>query len=454
MAKKILVIGAGPGGYPAALRARELGAEVVLAEKSLVGGTCLNCGCIPSKSFIDSAHRLYAASQLGMILDGDIPSRVQAALSWEKVQFRRKTALDKLRFGLRRLIESKGIRLVEGTASFISQNEAEIKTASGALRENFDAAIIAAGTSPFYPKPFDAHKSVLLDNENVFSLQSRPQSVILIGGGVIGLEFGCIFHALCAEVHIVEMLPALLPGEDEAVSRALAASFEKRGIKLHLGVTAAALSVENGMKTVTLSSGVQLQAREVMAAVGRVAELSSLGLDKIGVPWDRRGIKVDGRLRAAGKGNIYAVGDVNGLLLLAHAASAQGELAAENIMGEGGDYDGSLTPRCVYSWPEAASIGISRAEAEKRGIAARSGRAFFAASGRAMTQDETEGFVQIASETGTGRILGAQIVGFGAGELIHIIAVAMRAGLRVKELAALTFGHPSMSETIREAALR
>ncbi|MDD2774116.1 MAG: dihydrolipoyl dehydrogenase [Elusimicrobiales bacterium] len=456
-AKKILIIGGGPGGYPAALHARELGAEVALAEKSLIGGVCLNWGCIPSKSFLDAAHRFHTVSTLGALLDDsakDALSGVLAGISWEKIQSRRKGLLDKLRSGLRRTIESKGIRIVEGTASFISDNEAEIKTAAGAVRETFDAAIIAAGTAAFYPPPFDAHKDKLLDNVSVFSLERKPKSVVIIGGGVIGLEFGCFFNALGCEVSIVEMQPALLPGEDEAVSRALAQSFEKRGVKLHLGKTAKSVSFDGGMKTVALSDGTALTAEEVLVAVGRVAELSALNLDKIGVSWDRKGIKVDDRLRVSGKSNIYAVGDVNGLMQLAHAATAQGETAAANIMGADEAYDNSAIPRCVYAWPEAASIGLNKAQAEKAGLTPKTHRAFFLGSGRALTQNETEGFVQAVSDADTGRLLGAQIVGAGASELIHIFAVALSAKMTAAQLRRVIFGHPTMSETIHDALAR
>ena len=455
--KKVLVIGAGPGGYPAALRARELGAEVVLAEKSLLGGVCLNWGCIPSKSFLDAAHRFHTVSSIGALLSDearDLPAAMLAAASWEKIQSRRKGVLDKLRFGVRRLLESKGVRIIEGMASFVSDTEAEIRTADGVLRETFDSAIIAAGTEAFYPKPFDTQKDVLLDNISVFSLEQKPKSVILVGGGVIGLEFACFFNALGVEVSIVEMLPALLPGEDETVARALQSSFEKRGVKLFLGKTATGLTVDGTMKTVTLSDGSELKAEEVMVAVGRVANLSALGMDKIGVAWDRRGVKVDGLLRVQGKENIYAVGDVNGLMLLAHAATAQGETAAENIMGAKEIYDNSLIPRCVYSWPEAASIGLSRTQGEAAGLKVKQQRAFFMACGRALTQNETEGFVQLVSEVETGRLLGAQIVGAGASEMIHIIGLAIRAGMTAAQLRKFVFGHPTMSEMIHEALLK
>jgi dihydrolipoamide dehydrogenase len=455
--KKILVIGAGPGGYPAALRARELGAEVVLAEKSLVGGVCLNWGCIPSKSFLDAAHRFHTASTLGALLDesaAGLPAQLLAAASWEKIQARRKGVLDKLRAGVRRQLESKGIKIIEGAASFVSDHEAEIRTASGPLRENFDAAIVAAGTEAFFPKPFDSYKDSLLDNVSVFSLEKKPKSVVLVGGGVIGLEFACFFNALGVEVTIIEMLKTLLPGEDENVSRALATSFEKRGIRLLLGKTADGIKIENGMKTLLLAGGEEVSAEQVMVAVGRVANLSALGLENIGVPWDRKGVKVDASLRVNGKENIYAVGDVNGLMMLAHAATAQGEIAAENIMGKAESYDNTLIPRCVYAWPEAASIGLSKAQAEKAGTTVKQQRAFFMASGRALTQNETEGFVQLVSDAQNGKLLGGQIVGAGASEMIHILGIAISAGMTAAQLRKFVFGHPTMSEIIHEALLR
>lgn len=456
MAKKILVIGAGPAGYPAALKARELGCEVTLAERAQVGGVCLNWGCIPSKSFLDAAHRFHTVSHLGGLLnDGSAPAleAVRAAMSWEKIQARRQGVIEKLKGSLKKYFDAKGVKLVNGTASFVSPNEVEIAGPDGNVRVQFDAAIIAAGTRPFFPKPFDAFREKLLDNDRVFSLPRLPKSVIVVGGGVIGAEFSCFFNALGSQVDIVEMLPGLIPGEDDAAVRALQSSFDKRGIKLHLGKTASGVAEEGGLKALTLSDGTVLRAEEILVAAGRVCELAPLKLENAGIAWDRKGVKVDSRLRTSVP-HIFAAGDVNGLSLLAHAATMQGEIAAENAAGKDAECDNSLIPRCIYTWPEIASVGLNKKQAESAGRTVRQQRAFFMASGRAMTQDETEGFVQVVSDAATGEILGAQIAGVSATEMIHIFSVAIKAKMTVSDLKGVVFAHPTMSETIHEALLR
>ncbi|MDD4003870.1 MAG: dihydrolipoyl dehydrogenase [Elusimicrobiaceae bacterium] len=456
MTKKILVIGAGPGGYPAAAKAAALGAEVTLVEKAHPGGVCLNWGCIPSKSLLDAAHRFEVLHDLPALLEPGAEaalSDVAAHLSWAKISARRQALIEKLRGNLMRLFKSLGIDYVQGTARFLSDREAEIETGGGRRTVAFDAAIIAAGTRPFFPKPFDALRAELLDNTSVFGLEKLPGSVAIIGAGAIGAEFSCVFHSFGVQTHLVELQPGVLPGMDPGVGRAVAAAFKKKGINLHLGVSADSVALENGKKLLHLSDGTQLHADEVLVAVGRVAELGELALEKAGLEWDRRGIKVDSRLRTV-KPHIYAVGDVNGLALLAHAAEHQGDIAACNALGHSEEYDNELVPGCIYTRPEAACVGLDRERAEKKGHTVKVGRAFFLSSGRALSQDEPDGFVQVVSDEKTGKILGGQIVGHTATELIHIFSVAIRAGLTVPELKKVMFAHPTMSETIKEALSR
>jgi len=254
-------------------------------------------------------------------------------------------------------------------------------------------------------------------------------------------------------VHLIEMMPGLLPGEDDAAVRTLQSSFEKRGIKLYLGKKVTGVEFNGDNKKLLLDDGSYIEVNEALVSAGRTAQLQDLGLDKLGLEWDRKGIKVDDRLRTKVSG-IYAIGDVNGLSLLAHAATIQGEIAAENVMGASEAYDNSLIPKCIYSWPEIASVGLNKKEAEAKGIQVKVKRSFFLSSGRAMTQDDTEGFVQVVTEFLTDRIIGAQIAGGPATEIIHVFSVAIRARMTAKELSKTVFAHPTMAETIHEALVK
>ena len=455
-AKKILVVGAGPGGYPAAFRARELGADVTVVEKAHPGGVCLNWGCIPSKSFLDSAHRVHEIDGLESLLSDDSVPLLQTlkkAVSWDKIQARRRAVVEKLRGALRKSFDAKGIKYVQGQASFVSAAAVEIKTEQGVVTENFDAAIVAAGTVPFFPPPFDSVRAELLDSNTVFDLPRLPASIIVVGGGVIGAEFSCFFNALGSQVTIVEMAPGLIPGEDEALSRLLKTSFEKRGIKICVGRKAVSVSAEGPLKKLSLDDGTVLEAEQIMVCVGRVSALESLGLDKIGVAHDRRGVKVDESFRA-GPQNIFFVGDMNALAMLAHAAGAQGVAAAKIAMGGASHYDNQFIPRCIYTWPEIASIGMDKKQAEAAGIAAKQHKAFLLGSGRALAQDQTEGFFQLVSVSSSGKILGAQLAGACATELLHVVSVALAAGMTVQQLRQVVFAHPTIAESLHEALSR
>lgn len=456
MTKKILVIGAGPGGYPAAVKAASLGAEVTLVEKGQPGGVCLNCGCIPSKSLLDAAHRFEVLHALPALLEPGAEAAladVNAHLSWQKISTRRQALVEKQRGSLLRLFKTMKINYVQGTASFLSDHEAEIITAEGRVTVQFDSAILAAGTQPFFPKPFDVLRARLLDNSTVFNLPKLPETVAIIGAGAIGAEFSCIFNGLGVKTHLVELKPGVLPGLDAGAGRAVAAAFKKKGINLHLGVSADSVAEQNGKKLIKLSDGTEIAADEILVAVGRVAELGALCLDKVGIEWDRRGVKVDSHLRTSNP-KIYAVGDVNGLALLAHAAEYQGDIAAANAMDHDEIYENDLVPGCIYTHPEAASVGLDKEQAEAKGYAVKVGRAFFLSSGRALSQDEPDGFVQVVSDEKSGVILGGQIVGHTATEMIHVFSVALRAGMTVKDLKKVMFAHPTMSETIKEALNR
>lgn len=451
MAKKVLIIGSGPAGYPAALRLKELGAEPVIAESWDFGGTCLNRGCIPSKSLLDVGHRLHSLTILkSLMAEGKTPDFTPDMLSWDKIKARRGAAVSKLRGSLEKLFQLKKIEVVRGKAKFTGPNEAEIATAAGPVVKNFDCAIIASGTRPAFPPPFDAFKTLLTDSDRVFDLPKLPGSVTVVGGGVIGLEFACFFNSMGAEVSVVELTPDILPGEDETVIRTLRTSFERRGIKFHLGKKTAAVEISGGLKTLVLEDGSRISAEEVLVGAGRRADLSPLGLDNLGLKRDGKGLKVSADMRTE-LGHVYAAGDINGLSLLAHSASRQGEIAAENIMGGRREFDETIVPKCIYTWPEVGTVGLNKAQAAARGLAVRTARAYFLGIGKAVAHDETEGFAQIVYDEADETILGAQIAGASATELIHVLAAAVRFRLKRRDMRELIFAHPTMAEVIHEA---
>ena len=451
MSKKVIVIGAGPGGYPAALRLKELGADVSVVEAWDFGGTCLNRGCIPSKAFLDTGHRVHAFDGLRKLLrDGSGFNFSPAMLDWEKIKARRAEVITKLRTSLEKLFQAKKIEVLRGKAAFSGPNEVTVSGPQGEVKRTFDAAILAAGTKPSFPPPFRDFHAELTDSDRVFDLPRLPKSILIVGGGVIGLEFACFFNAVGVEVNVLEILPEILAGEDAQVIRAVRSSFEKRGVKFHLGKKTSRIDISGGLKTAELEDGTKLQAEEVLVGAGRAANLTGMGLEALGLAWDRKGVKADAGLRTSVP-NIYAVGDVNGLSLLAHSASRQGEIAAENIMGADRAFDADLVPRCVYAWPEVGSVGLNKAQAEAKGLAVRTARSFYLGIGKAVATGETEGFAQLVFDAADETVLGAQLVGGPATELIHLLALAVKLKLKRADMKELIYAHPTMAEAVHEA---
>ncbi|OGR62770.1 MAG: dihydrolipoyl dehydrogenase [Elusimicrobia bacterium GWB2_63_22] len=451
MSKKVIVIGSGPGGYPAALRLKELGADVCIVEAWDFGGTCLNRGCIPSKAFLDTGHRVHAFEGLRKLLkDGSGVNFSPDMLDWDKVKARRADVITKLRTSLEKLFQAKKIEVIRGRAAFSGSNEITITGPQGEIKKTFDAAILAAGTRPSFPPPFRDFHEQLTDSDRIFDLPRLPKSLLIVGGGVIGLEFACFFNAVGVKVEVLELLPDILAGEDPQVTRAVRSSFEKRGVKFHFGKKTASLELGAGLKAAVLEDGTRIEAEEILVGAGRAADLTGMGLEALGLAWDRRGVKVSDRMLTAVPG-VYAVGDVNGISLLAHSASRQGEIAAENIMGADHAFDDSIVPKCVYAWPEVGSVGLNKAQAEAKGLAVKTARAFYLGIGKAVATDETEGFAQLVFDAGDETVLGAQIVGGPATELIHVIALAVKLKLKRRDLKEIIYAHPTMAEAIHEA---
>lgn len=451
--QKIIVIGGGPAGYPAALEAARLGAQVTLIEKNKLGGVCLNCGCIPSKSLLDAAHKFALLSTLAAwSQDGasKLAEQLFTQKDWSKIQARQQKATAKLVQGISFLLKKAGVTVLAGTASFIDEHTVSVQTSQGTQTVQADGIILATGSQAFFPAPFDKIKDRIYDNANLFSMPALPKSMAIVGGGVIGCEMADFLSALGVEVHIVEMQPRLLPLEDETASRTLTQAFTKRGIKLHLGTSATQAVEENGQWVLTLSSGEQIRAEKILAAIGRAVDLTELHLENIGVTWTRKGVQVNPQTLQL-KNNIYAAGDVTGLCQLAHAATRQGEVAARNLCGQLAAYHNESVPRAIYTSPEIASMGLTRAQAQAQGIEVKVHKSFMLANGRAVAQEQTEGYAELLTDP-AGKILGATLVGANAAELIHIISVALQAGFTLAQLQEVIFAHPTLAEAVAEAA--
>ncbi len=455
MKKQILVIGGGPAGYPAALTAARLGAQVTLVEKNKLGGVCLNCGCIPSKSLLDVAHRfagLPALASLGQPGADMLAQELFAKRDWPAIQARQQKATQKLVQGIGFLLKKAGVNVIYGDASFMDPHTVRIKTSAGLEVWPADGIILATGSQAFFPPPFDSIKEEIYDNSTVFTMPSLPHTMAIIGGGVIGCEMADLFSALGVNVHVIEMQPRILPLEDETAVRTLERALTKRGVVFHTAVSAQnAAKNQDGSWTITLSNGEELHIEKILAAIGRSVDLTSLKPENAGIPWTRKGVEVNPQTLQL-KDHIYAAGDITGLCQLAHAASRQGEVAAQNLCGHSAVYHNENVPRAIYTSPEIASVGLTHAQAQAQGLPVSVHKSFFLANGRAVAQDQTEGYAELLCHADSGKILGGNIVGASAAELIHIISIALAAGFTRKQLQEVIFAHPTLAETIYEAS--
>lgn len=457
MALKVAVIGAGPAGYPAALAAARLGAEVTVFEKDLLGGVCLNSGCIPSKSLLDAAHRFDAVRDIARFCEDGAETQAQALLgqlSWPKIQARQLAVTRKLTGGIGVLFKQAKINVVPAAAAFKDAHTLTAHTAEGTKEFSFDYIIIAAGSTAFVPPPFDKIHDKIYDNSNIFQIPRLPKRLAIIGGGVIGCEFAALMSSLNVEVSVVEMQPRLLPAMEESLSRLLGQKLQKKGVHLLTGKQAACVRLAGDKKIISLSDGTELEADDILVAIGRSCDLTDLHPENAGLSWNRKGLQGVNPQTMQVKDHIYAAGDVTGFSLLAHAATRQGEVAAHNICGQPQTYNNDLIPSAVYTSPELASVGLTRTQAQQRGLDVKVQKAFMLANGRALTQDAAEGFVEIISAKDNGKLLGVCLAAPNASEIISLFTVALEAGFTVQQLRNVVFPHPTVSEAVADALAR
>jgi len=445
---EIAIIGAGSAGYVAAIRASQLGAETVLVEKNTVGGTCLNRGCIPTKSLLSSVEVLNLvrrAQEFGLEVD-----KVKPDLS--SMVRRKNRIVDQLRRGVHYLLRANKVNLIQGRAQFLAPHRIKVDTPGGAEEIEARKVIIATGSRPLIPSFIDASHPQVLTSEEALKLDKAPQSLLIVGAGVIGCELGTIFSSLGSRITMVEMMDQILPTEDKRVSRQLERVFQKRGIKVLTGTKLEKITEyrQDGLLA-RLENGEELEVDKVLICIGRVPDAQELGLERLDLEVDEKGnIKVNERMETSVEG-IYAAGDVIGEPLLAHVASREGIVATENALGINSRMDYRVVPHCIFTSPQIGTVGLSPDEAEEKGIKVKIGRFSFSANGKAQAMGETTGFVQIVAEGK--KILGAQIIGPQATELIHEMALAIKWGIDVEKLDQTIHAHPTLSEAIAEAAL-
>ncbi len=453
-AKKACVIGAGPAGYVCAIRLAQLGVEVVLIEReSRLGGTCLNWGCIPSKAYISAAklwQHLQHAEDMGISVS-------EPTLDLAKMKAWKDSIVTRLTGGISDLMKRRKVTIVRGTAGFTGPDRLEVRKDDGSKEEiRADAFVLATGSRSIDIPGFAVDEKDILSSTGALDLLSVPKSLLVIGGGVIGLEIGQYLQKFGTALSVVELMDQVLPGTDPDLVKVVTRNLKKAKVDLHLqskakGVKRSPAGLEvsiegpkGDVKTVTVE--------KVLVAVGRRPNSENLGLDRAGVALSPKGfVVVDQQLRTSNP-RIYAIGDLAGPPLLAHKGSKEGLVCAAVIAGKPDVYDVRAMPAAIFTDPEIASVGMTEAEAKTKGIDVHVGTFPFAASGRALAGGETDGLVKIVSEAKTDRLLGVHICGPHASELIAEGALGIEAGLHAEDLALTVHTHPTLAETLMEAA--
>lgn len=449
MGYDIAIVGGGPGGYVAAIRAAQLGKRVALVEKDRVGGLCLNWGCIPSKAL------LWNAEVVRLVRDGGT-----YGVSFDNLRVDMGAAIDRSRQvadtmvkGVEFLLDKHKVTRVHGHATFTSPRE--LRTDDGTVVEA-EHVIIATGAHPRAIPGLETDGATIIDSRAALALREQPASVVIVGGGPIGCEFATFWRAYGVDVTIVEAMEHLLPLEDEAISIQLERSFKKQGIKFITSAQEVRATGESGRGVVTLVAGgkeQRLEADKVLIGIGFQANVGALGLDAAGVATERGWVKTDERLMTSADG-VYAIGDVTGIMNLAHVASAQGVMVVERLAGIAApDLDYRHIPAATYSHPEVAHVGLTEKAAREAGYAVQTGSFPIRANGRAKSMNEMDGVIKLVSEATTGETLGLHMAGPMVSELIAEATLGMTLEMTPKELGWTVAAHPTLSECVKEAAL-
>ncbi len=444
----IAVLGAGPGGYVAALKAAQMGASVALVEKEHLGGTCLNYGCIPSKAILGSAelmHHIQHAADMGI----DVPAG--AAGNWAKIQSRKDKVLQTLRAGIKGLLAARKVTVYQGRATLAGTGKVAVAKPAGAAEEfTADKIILAVGSVPSRIPGWPTDVNIVCTSDEALHWKTLPKKLLIVGGGVIGCEFACMMQALGVAVTAVEMLPQLLPNLDGQVAQLLTKILTARGIKIFTGVKIENLTLGGAGAMAKLGNGETIDAERVLVATGRRPNTTELGLETIGLTTERGFIRVNDRMETA-VNSYYCIGDANGRCLLAHAASAHGVAAVENALGQGHEFKAPI-PNAVYTFPEIGTVGLTADEAKAKGMPVSVGVFPLSHLGKALAVNDNEGFVKVVRHRETGQLLGVHMIGHNVTECIAAAGALLHQQVSVQAVAETVFAHPTISESIKEAA--
>jgi len=437
----------------AAIRGAQLGAEVTLIEKENLGGTCLNVGCIPTKVLLHSSellNEIKEAKTLGIEVNEEVK------VNWTQLQNRKTIVVNTLVSGVSSLLEHNKVKVINGTATFEGKNSIKVTKDQGESENiQFDNVIISSGSIPFIPPIEGRELEGVIDSTGALSLDSIPKSMVIIGGGVIGIEFANIFNSLGCKVTVIEMLPFILPPVDREISEILKGKLKGDGIDIYNNCKVTKVEKSNENLNVSFeenNSKLNINTEKVLIAVGRRANISNLNLESIGVSTEKGCILVNDSMETNIKG-IYAIGDCTGKNMLAHVASDQGIIAVENIMGKHKKMDYKTVPACVYTKPELASVGLTEEQAKQKGIDYKVGKFPLIYNGKSLIMNDTEGLIKIIADKKYEEVLGVHILGPRATDLITEAALALRLEATLEEIITTVHAHPTIGEAMKEAAL-
>lgn len=450
MVKDLIVIGAGPGGYVAAIRAAQLGMKVAVVEKDAWGGTCLNYGCIPTKA-------LYKNAQVVNDIKHSLDFGIEVTgyhVDMEKVQSRKNKIVSTLTGGVEYLLKANKVELIKGRAGIVKAGTVEV-TSEGGKKQTLQTKkiLIASGSRPSRLPIPGMELSGVITSKEALDMKQVPGNIVIIGGGVIGIEFAGIYKAFGAKVTVVEFMPHIIPNVDVEITDRLKSLLENQGIKILTGTKVE--KIENSSKGLCVHAGTSgealvLDCDQVLVSTGREMDVDGLNLEAAGIAFDRKGIKVDENYETNVKG-IYAIGDVTGRVMLAHVASAEGKTAVERMNGMNAEVDYGLIPNSVFTFPDVSVIGLSEEQVREKGLEYVTSKYQFSGNGKALTMNEEKGMVKVIASGDKDRILGVHILGPNASDLIAEAAAAMNGMFTVEEAAGIMRGHPTLSEAFDEA---
>ena len=449
---EILVLGAGPGGYAAAFYAADKGKKVTLVEQNpRLGGICLNVGCIPSKALLHATAVMREAKESGQRgIDFGKPT-----VDLDKLRSWKDSILDKLGQGIKTLAQQRKVQLVHGRGHFEDSQTLRVETAEGQKFIRYEKAIIAVGSKPSMPSAFDLGNKRIMTSTEALELPDIPRDLLVVGGGYIGMELGTVYAALGSNVVVLEALPSILTGVDADLARPVTRAAQKAFKEIRLNTKVVKMATAGKQIKVTMEIDKQQQEElydRVLVSIGRLPNFSDLGLENTKVTKDDRGFIHCNAQQQTADPHIYAIGDINGGALLAHRATKEGKIAVEAMLGEASAFDTIVIPAVVYTDPEVAWCGLTENEAKAKNIEVKIAKFLWGASGRALTLDRPDGLTKLIIEPETERILGVGIVGAGAGELIGEGVLAVEMGATARDIADSVHPHPTLSETLMEAA--